>query len=87
MRKKQVSSQAELPLEQRIRVADFLLLLITIDKRLTLQTKAKKAAKITLVETAKARDIDPRTSRVILILIEQFFNFISSIPFTCYSFS
>ncbi len=83
MRKKHVSSQVELPLEQRVRVADFLLLLITIDRRLTLETKTKKAAKAT---TKKSVDIDPRTSRVILILIEQFFNFISSASFACYSF-
>lgn len=86
MRKKQVSSQAELPLEQRIRVADFLLLLITIDRRLTSEKKASKAAKAGNTAIKKAVDIDPRTSRVILILIEQFFNFISSVSFTCYSF-
>ena len=82
MRKKQVSSQAELPLEQRIRVADFLLLLITIDRRLTLEKKASKAAKTGTTVIKKAVDIDPRISRVILILIEQFFNFISSVSFT-----
>ena len=75
MRKKQVSLQAELPLEQRIRVANFLLLLITIDRRLTLQAKAKKATKAANVVTTKARDIDPRTSRVILILKSDFAHF------------
>ena len=90
MRKKQASSQAELPLEQRIRVADFLLLLITIDRRLTLQAKATQPSRKAMAGTEKAAktainkvcDIDPRTSRVILILIEQFFNFISSASFT-----
>ena len=56
MRKKQVSSQAELPLEQRIRVADFLLLLITIDRRLTSEKKASKAAKADNTAIKKAVD-------------------------------
>jgi len=92
MRKKQVSLQAELPLEQRIRVADFLLLLITIDRRLTLQAKASKAAKAsqpkhkattgTAADTAKARDKGSRSPRALFIYFFKALTLISK-PTAC----
>ena len=67
MRKKQVSSQAILPLEQRIRVADLLLLLINIDKRLSLEAKAKKTAKAKDAKTKNDVDTGSRLSRALFI--------------------
>ena len=70
MRKKQVPQEAILPLEQRIRVADFLLLLITIDKRLSLEAKAKKASKAADKTTKNDVDTGSRSLRAFFVIIE-----------------
>ena len=72
MRKKQVPQEAILPLEERIRVADFLLLLITIDKRISLEAKAKKAAKAADKATKNDVDTGSRLLRAFFIFMKLF---------------
>ncbi len=72
MRRTHSSPNPILTSEERLRVADFLLLLITIDRRLTANKKAAKATKQSAIAKAtadkeNAHDIGSRLSRALFI--------------------
>lgn len=86
MRRTHGSPHVTLSTAERLRVADFLLLLITIDRRLTAQMAAARTTARTarVARTAKAsetvpnkqvRDIGSRSSRALFIVIELFLYF------------